>query len=51
MYGVQILDYAISCRLPEIQVSSSGENDLIIQTTEEILTRDLQQGASKSGQE
>ncbi|WZZ12445.1 hypothetical protein YC2023_105534 [Brassica napus] len=50
---VQIPDYAIYCKLQEIQVSSPGESGLLsnyAQTTTERLARDLQHGASKSGQ-
>ncbi|WZZ55600.1 hypothetical protein YC2023_055707 [Brassica napus] len=48
--GVRIPDYAIYCRIQEIQVSSPGKSDLLLQTTEKRLTRDLQHGASKSSQ-
>ena len=51
MFGVRTPDYAISCRLRKIQVSSPEESDLLMQTTEERFTRNLQHGASKSGQE
>ena len=39
------------CELREIQVSSPGESDLLMKTTNERLTRDLQHDASKFGQE
>ena len=39
------------CELREIQVSSPGESDLLMKTTNERLTRDLQHDTSKFGQE
>ncbi|WZY72376.1 hypothetical protein YC2023_004616 [Brassica napus] len=49
-FEVRTPNYAISCRLQEIQVSSPRKSNLLMQTTEEKFARNLQHSASRSGQ-
>lgn len=51
MFGFGISYYAISCRLQEIHVSNPRKSDLLMQTIEKMLAKNLQYGVNKSGQE